>query len=55
MDERLSLLSGGHHREVIVYDDEGKLLGMATQTESLAGLWRSHVAEQVSLSQARSG
>lgn len=47
IDELLPLLSGGKHHEAIIVDEAGKLLGIITQTDLLAALYRSHVAEQV--------
>lgn len=47
IDELLPILSGGNVHEAIVVDPEGRLLGLITQTDLLAALWRSHVAEQV--------
>lgn len=47
IDELLLLLSGGVFHEAIVVDDNSRLMGMITQTDLLAALWRSHVAEQV--------
>lgn len=47
IDELLPILSGGNYHEAIVVDHDGRLLGMITQTDLLAALWRGHVAEQV--------
>ena len=47
IDELLPVLSGGWHHEVLVVGADGRLAGMITQTDLLAALWRSHVAEQV--------
>ena len=47
IDELLPILSGGVYREAIVATPEGQLLGLITQTDLLAALWRSHVAELV--------
>ncbi len=46
IDELLPILSGGRHHEAIVMDAAGQLAGIITQTDLLAALWRSHVAEQ---------
>ena len=51
IDALLPALSGGLHHEAIVVDAEHRLIGMLTQTDLLAALWRGHVAEQVSLAQ----
>lgn len=51
IDELLPVLSGGRHHEALVVSEEGQLLGMITQTDLLAALWRSHVAEQVASSE----
>jgi CBS domain-containing membrane protein len=47
IDELLPVLSGGIYHEAVVTDAEGRLVGMITQTDLLAALWRGHVAEQV--------
>ncbi|WP_239025708.1 HPP family protein [Sphingomonas paeninsulae] len=47
IDELLPVLSGGIFHEAIVTDPDGRLIGMITQTDLLAALWRGHVAEQV--------
>jgi CBS domain-containing membrane protein len=47
IDELLPVLSGGIYHEAIVVDAEGRLLGLITQTDLLAALWRGHVAELV--------
>lgn len=47
VDELLPVLSGGQRHEVLVVAGDGSLLGVITQTDLLAALWRSHVAEQV--------
>ncbi|QZP09227.1 HPP family protein [Caenibius sp. WL] len=47
IDELLPALSTGLHHDALIVDPDGKLAGMITQTDLLAALWRSHVAEQV--------
>ncbi|WP_238995532.1 HPP family protein [Sphingomonas solaris] len=47
IDQLLPVLSGGRYHEAIVADGDGRLLGLITQTDLLAALWRGHVAEQV--------
>ena len=47
IDELLPALSTGLHHDALIVDADGKLAGMITQTDLLAALWRSHVAEQV--------
>lgn len=47
IDELLPILSGGIFREAVVATPEGQLLGLITQTDLLAALWRGHVAELV--------
>lgn len=47
IDELLPALSGGVHHDALIVDGEGRLVGLITQTDLLAALWRSHVAEQV--------
>ncbi len=47
IDELLPALSNGVFHEAFVIDGGGRLLGMVTQTDLLAALWRTHVAEQV--------
>lgn len=49
IDELLPILSGGLYREAMVADGNGRLLGVITQTDLLAALWRGHVAEQVAI------
>lgn len=53
IDELLPALSGGRHHEAMVVSENGQLLGMITQTDLLAALWRSHVAEQVASSDTK--
>lgn len=53
IDELLPVLSGGQHHEAMVVSETGELLGMITQTDLLAALWRSHVAEQIASSDAK--
>lgn len=47
IDELLPALSAGLHHDALIVDADGRLAGMITQTDLLAALWRSHVAEQV--------
>ncbi len=47
IDELLPALSGGLHHDALILDPAGQLVGFITQTDLLAALWRSHVAEQV--------
>ena len=47
IDELLPMLSGGLYHDAIVVAPDGTLLGMITQTDLLAALWRGHVAERV--------
>lgn len=47
IDELLPMLSGGLYHDALVTDPGGVLLGMITQTDLLAALWRGHVAERV--------
>lgn len=47
IDELLPALSAGLHHDALIVDADGRLAGMVTQTDLLAALWRSHVAEQV--------
>ncbi|SNS57408.1 CBS domain-containing membrane protein [Sphingomonas laterariae] len=47
IDELLPALSGGLYHEAVVVDGENRLLGLITQTDLLAALWRGHVAERV--------
>jgi len=47
IDELLPILSGGLDQEALVVDPTGKLLGLITQTDLLAALWRGHIAEQI--------
>jgi CBS domain-containing membrane protein len=47
IDELLPVLSAGVHHDALIVDPDGKLAGVITQTDLLAALWRSHVAEQV--------
>lgn len=47
IDQLLPILSGGRHHEAIITDGEGRLIGLVTQTDLLAALWRGHVAEHV--------
>jgi CBS domain-containing membrane protein len=49
IDELLPILSGGLYREALVTDPQGRLLGMITQTDLLAAIWRGHIAEQIAL------
>ena len=37
------------HREALVTDPQGRLLGMITQTDLLAAIWRGHIAEHIVL------
>jgi CBS domain-containing membrane protein len=53
VDELLPALSGGVFHEAFVVDPDRGLLGMITQTDLLAALWRGHVAEQTPLPRAR--
>lgn len=52
IDELLPALSSGAYHEALVCTDEGRLLGIITQTDLIAALWRGHVAEQVASSTA---
>lgn len=47
IDELLPILSGGMFREALVATPDGQMLGLITQTDLLAALWRGHVAELV--------
>ncbi|AZI35001.1 hypothetical protein NT2_03_00410 [Caenibius tardaugens NBRC 16725] len=47
IDELLPALSAGIHHEALILGPDNRLVGMITQTDLLAALWRSHVAEQV--------
>ena len=47
IDALLPMLSGGLYHDAIVAAPDGTLLGMITQTDLLAALWRGHVAERV--------
>ncbi|OHT18271.1 HPP family protein [Edaphosphingomonas haloaromaticamans] len=47
IDELLPALSGGLHHMAIVADGDGRLIGLISQTDLLAALWRGHVAERV--------
>ena len=47
IDELLPPLSGGLFHEALVVDGDNRLVGIITQTDLLAALWRTHVAEQV--------
>ena len=47
IDQLLPLLSGGVFHEALITDPNLHLLGMITQTDLLAAVWRGHVAEQV--------
>lgn len=49
IDELLPALSSGVYREALVCTDDGRLVGIITQTDLIAALWRGHVAEQVTL------
>ena len=55
IDELLPILSGGMHREALIVDERHHLLGVITQTDLLAALWRGHVAENIALSSGASG
>lgn len=43
----LPLLSSGRAHEAVVVDDEGVLVGIVTQTDLLAALYRAHIVEAV--------
>jgi len=47
IDELLPALSSGLHHDAFVISSDGTLLGMITQTDLLAALWRGHVAAGV--------
>lgn len=47
IDRLLPLLSRGHVHEVMIQDGDGRLVGVVTQTDLLAALYRSHVVEAV--------
>ena len=47
VDELLPALSGGFHHHALVADGAGRLVGVVSQTDLLAALWRGHVAEQL--------
>lgn len=47
IDQLLPILSGGVYHEAIIADEANRLLGMITQTDLLAAVWRGHIAEQV--------
>lgn len=49
IDELLPLLSGGIFYEALIVDGQGVLLGLVTQTDLLAALWRGHIAEHIAL------
>lgn len=49
IDELLPILSGGLHQQAVIVDADHRLLGMITQTDLLAALWRGHVAENIAL------
>lgn len=49
IDELLPILSGGMHRQAMIVDADHRLLGLITQTDLLATLWRGHVAENIAL------
>lgn len=55
IDELLPILSGGMHREAMIVDAGQRLLGMITQTDLLAALWRGHVAENIALHSGQNG
>jgi len=50
IDELLPILSGGMHRQAMIVDGDHRLLGLISQTDLLAALWRGHVAENIALS-----
>lgn len=47
IDAVLPVLAGGQFQHVMVTNASGRFLGMVTQTDLLAALWRGHVAEQL--------
>lgn len=47
IDELLPALSAGLYHDALIIGADGRLAGIITQTDLLAALWRSHVAEQV--------
>lgn len=47
IDELLPALSGSVFHQALVVDAHSQLVGLITQTDLLAALWRTHVAEQV--------
>ena len=52
IDQLLPIMSGGVYHEAIITDGANRLLGIITQTDLLAAVWRGHVAEQVVASNA---
>ena len=47
IDELLPVLSHGEWREVMILDEDRKVVGMVTQTDLIAALYRARVAEAV--------